>query len=332
MGETIYSLRDVAVDLGGHRVLEVKRLDIDGAGVTAVVGPNGAGKSTLLRVLAFLLPPVAGEVRFRGAPVQWTEGSLRRLRRQATLVAQQPYLFRRSVEANLTYGLHRHGLPAGERVAAALATVGLDGFGQRAAEQLSGGEAQRVALARAIVLEPAVLLLDEPMTAVDRSHVGVIEEIVRSLGARGTAVVLTTHDLGQAHALADRVISLAQGDITPAPLVNVLRGETVLRDGIRYCRSAAAEIELTGEESPRVISIDPDAVVLSRAPLASSARNCFAGEVRRVERDRRGLVVTVDCGASLVAHITEHSYAELELNVGAPVWVSFKTSAVQPLG
>jgi len=326
-----YRLRDVRVEFGGQRVLEVAALDVLHGQVTALVGPNGAGKTTLLRILAFLLPPTDGNIEFNGRRVTFGTRDAERLRRQVTLVAQTPLLFRRSVRANVAYGLRARGRAADGRIGAALAQVGLPQLADRPAWKLSGGEAQRVALARALAIDPPVYLFDEPTANVDREHAGIIEELIAALAATGRAVVLTTHNLDQAYRLGDVVHSLVSGRITPAPLVNVLRGTTSRTHDESYFDSDGLRIELASGSVPRVIAIDPEHIIVSREPLHSSARNSFAATIVKAEREGASVIVTVDCGRPLVARITRHSYDELALNLGTAVWITFKSSAVHVL-
>jgi len=331
MAAPAYRLRDVCVDLGGQRVLDIEALDVLQGRVTALVGPNGAGKTTLLRVMALLVRPTAGALEFASQPLPSRPGDFRRLRQQVTLVAQTPLLFHRSVRANVAYGLRARGRPVDGRIDTALAQVGLPGFANRPAWKLSGGESQRVALARALAIDPLVYLFDEPTANVDREHAGIIEELITTLAAAGKAVVLTTHDLDQAYRLGDSVLSLIGGHITAAPLVNVLRGTTSRTNDESYFDSDGLRIEIADGAAPRVIAIDPQHIIVSRQPLESSARNRFPGTIVKVEQDGAGAVVTVDCGHPLVARITRHSYEELQLNIGTPVWMTFKSSAIHVL-
>lgn len=170
-----------------------------------VLGPNGAGKSVLLRLLHGLLAPSAGRV-------QWAAAG-EAARRQA-MVFQRPVLLRRSVLANTVYPLGLAGVPAAERAPrarAALEMVGLAALAERPARRLSGGEQQRLALARAAALSPEVLFLDEPCASLDPAATRAVEEIVARLAARGTKIVMTTHDLGQARRLAGEVLFLHRG-------------------------------------------------------------------------------------------------------------------------
>jgi tungstate transport system ATP-binding protein len=181
----------------------------------ALVGPSGAGKSTLLRLLNFLESPTHGTIRFLDTGHGPNSSVPLDLRRKVTTVFQRPLLLNRSVSANVAYGLGVRGeRNTDSRVESALDQVGLAHLRRQRARTLSGGEAQRVALARAIVLEPKVLLLDEPTANLDPYNVGVIEENVTELNQkRGTTMVLVTHNVFQARRLAHRVVLLLEGRI-----------------------------------------------------------------------------------------------------------------------
>jgi tungstate transport system ATP-binding protein len=193
MIEPIYQLRTVAKEYNGRRVLSVERLEIRRGEIFALVGPSGAGKSTLLRLLNFLEPPTGGSIHFLGSESGASRPVPLQLRRRVTTVFQRPILLNRSVWANASFGLRLHGRRDVTRpVEMALEQVGLKGLARQQARTLSGGEAQRVALARAMVLQPDVLLLDEPTANLDPYNVGLIEDIVRALNReRGTTLVLS---------------------------------------------------------------------------------------------------------------------------------------------
>ena len=215
MIEPIYQLRSIAKEYNGRRVLHVERLDIHRGEIFALVGPSGAGKSTLLRLLNFLEPPASGSIHFLGAEFSASQPMPLRLRRRVTTVFQRPILLNRSVWANASFGLRLRGQrDAARQIQMALEQVGLGDLARERARTLSGGEAQRVALARAMVLQPEVLLLDEPTANLDPYNVGLIEDIVRSLNReRGTTLVLVTHNVFQARRLAHRVALLLEGQI-----------------------------------------------------------------------------------------------------------------------
>jgi tungstate transport system ATP-binding protein len=214
----VYSVSDLVFSYDGPVVLVVEHLEIIQGEVVALVGPNGAGKTSLLHLLAFLQTPDRGSMLFCGETV--TRGKILRFRRRVGLLLQVPYLFHSTVLDNVMWGLRIRHVPRSEcrrMAAAALERVGLSGFEGRHARSLSGGETQRVALARALVLQPEVLLLDEPGSHMDRESVLRTEEMVQQLNReQGTTVVFTTHDLAQAQALGQRVLRLSQGRLGAA--------------------------------------------------------------------------------------------------------------------
>jgi tungstate transport system ATP-binding protein len=210
----LYTLRALTRTYGTRTVLDVEELSLEAGRIYTLTGANGAGKSTLLQVLAFLLPPTSGEIFFHGEPVAWSRGGLRRLRKEVTLLHQSPYLFSSSVFSNIAFGLRARGIDGGalrRRVSKALDTVGLAGFETRKARELSGGETQRVAMARALALEPAVLLLDEPLANIDRESAAILDRLIPSLPERGTTVILTTHDPLHADRIGSQTIHLEAG-------------------------------------------------------------------------------------------------------------------------
>jgi tungstate transport system ATP-binding protein len=202
--EPIYRITNLKQNYAGRTVLEIERLEIGSGEILGLVGPSGAGKSTLLRLLNFLESPSSGLVVFRN---QALNGRVALdLRRQVTTVFQRPVLLGASVRANVAYGLSLRGERGHRRVDEILDRVGLAGLAKATATKLSGGEMQRVALARALVIEPTVLLLDEPTANLDPYNVGLIEEIVAQTNQeQGTTVVMVTHNIFQAKRLARRV-------------------------------------------------------------------------------------------------------------------------------
>jgi tungstate transport system ATP-binding protein len=215
MSGIVYHLHNVTKEYEGRRVLHVEQLEVRKGEILALVGPSGAGKSTLLRLLNFLEAPSAGEIRFQGMAFCQGQAMPLDLCRKVTTVFQRPILFNRSVWANVAYGLILRGnRPVAEHVERALEQVGLGHLARHKARTLSGGEAQRVALARAIVLQPEVLLLDEPTANLDPYNVGLIESIAADLNRQqGTTIILVTHNVFQARRLAHRVGLLLEGQV-----------------------------------------------------------------------------------------------------------------------
>jgi len=217
MTATVGSIRVDGVDLsfpirGGGRlpVLDGMGLDVADGGIVALIGPNGCGKSTLLRVIAGLLTPDRGAVTLDGAPISGPDPRI-------GLVFQEPRLLPwRSAADNITYPLELAGWPVErrrERLAALAELVALDpGVHANRPAELSGGTAQRVALARALALEPQVLLLDEPFSALDAlTRATLQDELLRIWGERRSTVILVTNDVDEAILLADRIYPMTPG-------------------------------------------------------------------------------------------------------------------------
>jgi tungstate transport system ATP-binding protein len=210
---TLYKLMGVEKHHQGRLVLSIPALELYPGQVTAISGPNGAGKTTLLNLLAFLTIPDRGRLEYQGERVH-PGPRLAAMRREVTLVAQDAYLFNTSVVKNLNYGLKLRGLEREEReqrTERALDTVGLAGFTERKARQLSSGESQRVALARALALHPKVLLLDEPFANLDPHSEEVFERVIQELPAGGCSVILVTHGREQARRLAQQGLRIEAG-------------------------------------------------------------------------------------------------------------------------
>ena len=215
MSTPVYQLSGLVKEYGGRRVLHVDALDVQPGEILALVGPSGAGKSTLLRLLNFLEPATRGMLCFRGEEYGLLKPVPLEVRRQVTTVFQRPVLLNRTVRDNVRYGLLLRGQRGAlDRVGSALHQVGLAGFGRERSRTLSGGELQRVALARAMVLDPEVLLLDEPTANLDPYNVGLIEDILRQINRDlKTTMVLVTHNVFQARRMAHRVGLLLEGNL-----------------------------------------------------------------------------------------------------------------------
>jgi len=201
------TLEGVGYSVGGAAILDGIDLTLEAGPRTVILGSNGAGKSVLMRICHGLLAPTAGNVR-------WANPERRRQPRRQAMVFQRPVVLRRSALANLTFALAVAGVPRAERTERArraLDRVGLEGFANRPARVLSGGEQQRLALARAWLLEPEVLFLDEPTANLDPGATRQIEAIVQSIHDTGTKIVMITHSLGQAQRLGDEIVFIDRG-------------------------------------------------------------------------------------------------------------------------
>ncbi|HSD57599.1 MAG TPA: phosphate ABC transporter ATP-binding protein [Methanotrichaceae archaeon] len=195
---------------GGAEILKDINLKVEQGEVLALIGPTGSGKTTLLRLIGLLEMPTIGEIIFDGLEVTGlTERERLKARRRMAMVFQKPVMFKTSVRENVSYGLKIRGEGRiNEQVEAAIKAVGLSGYESRDANTLSGGEMQRIALARALVLDPELLLLDEPTANLDPKTAASIDALISRF--EGT-VIMATHNMLQARKLADRVAVLIEG-------------------------------------------------------------------------------------------------------------------------
>lgn len=202
------SVKDALVKRQGKRLVGPVSLDMKDLGMTVVMGPNGAGKTTFLKM-------VHGLERLSSGSVSWACPSAEARRLQA-FVFQTPILLRRSVVENVAYPLQLKGIPRKEALREAaqrLDDIGLSSLANQAANRLSGGEKQKLAIARALITDPKLLILDEPCASLDGRSMREIEAILKDTRNKGTRILISTHNIGQAKRLADEVLFVAGGEI-----------------------------------------------------------------------------------------------------------------------
>ncbi|WP_040399339.1 ABC transporter ATP-binding protein [Cellulomonas massiliensis] len=292
-------IRDVVVRYDGTRrgaapstAVDGVSLDVSQGEVVALLGPSGCGKSSLLRAVAGLEPLAGGAVTWDGEPVDDVPVH----RRGFGLMFQDGQLFaHRDVAGNVAYGLAgRRRSDARARVDELLGLVGLAGYGARPTATLSGGERQRVALARALAPEPRLLLLDEPLSALDRSlRERLALDLRAALVATGTTALFVTHDQDEAFAVADRVAVMDRGRLlqvgTPADVWRAPAGERVARFlGYETFVPAAAAPEPVRAAVPTtpgaVLALAPGALVVEDGPLTGTVRAVLARRGRPAVR------------------------------------------------
>jgi molybdate transport system ATP-binding protein len=323
-------------------------LAIDDGETVAVLGPNGAGKTTLLRALAGLVP-IIGRVELAGEVV---EDSARKVhvpteRRHVGLVFQHHVLFPHlTVLDNVAFGLQaQHRTDAKQIARGWLQRAGLDDKAASMPRELSGGQAQRVALLRTLATEPRLLLLDEPLSALDVTiRAEVRRELSRQLSSFRGVRLLVTHDPLEAIALADRIVVLEHGRIvqtgTPAEVtarprsrfvadlagVNLLRGKAH-GDHIQLANGASVAAADAGEGDVFAV-IHPRAVSLFLTRPEGTPRNVWQGETDNIDLHGERVRVRVNGPVPLVAEVTPAAVRDLHLHAGASVWIAVKATEI----
>jgi molybdate transport system ATP-binding protein len=337
----------VRVRRGGLR-LDVD-LEVADGEVLAVLGPNGAGKSTLLRVLAGLLAADEARVSVDGEVWDAPGTHLPAHRRRLGMVFQDHLLFPHlSVADNVAFGLRTRGTPrraAREAALGWLERVGIAEHAGRRPGALSGGQAQRAALARALVGDPALLLLDEPLSALDaRTRLTVRAELRRHLADFGGSTVLVTHDPVDAMALADRVLVVEDGAVvqsgTPADVGRHPRTDYVARlvglsllpgtaQGRTVRLDAGGVVAVADEaEGPVFAAVRPESVALYLSRPDGSPRNVWPARVAGAVPHGSTVRCELEGEVPLVADVTAAAFAELGLAPGSAVWAVVKASEV----
>ncbi|MBI5493686.1 MAG: ABC transporter ATP-binding protein [Deltaproteobacteria bacterium] len=331
-------------------------LDLDAPGVLVLFGPSGCGKTTVLRALAGLDRIDEGTLR-AGTDTWAAPGRhVPPRQRRVGMVFQEPALFPHlTVEQNVRFGLYQlTDAEAHARAVDALARTGIAELVDRRPHEISAGQRQRAALARAIAPRPRLLLLDEPLSALDTPSRESLRRALRAvLVTLGIPSILVTHDRTEALGLGDRVVVMSGGrvlqdgpiqDVFSRPCseeaARVLGVETVVEGRVEHCAEglctvavgAARLVGLAPDDVSGTVMVcirSEDVVLMAADVTPTSARNHLAARVTLLEPDGALCRVTLDCGFPLVAQVTRGAVAELRLAPGSAVTVLLKAGAVQ---
>ncbi|MBO3746214.1 ABC transporter ATP-binding protein [Streptosporangiaceae bacterium NEAU-GS5] len=316
--------------------------DVEPGQVLALLGPNGAGKTTALRALAGLTPLTNGQITLDGRSLD----ALPSERRPIGVVFQDYLLFPHlSALDNVAFGPRCHGVAKAEARRTAkvwLERVGLADHTAAKPRQLSGGQAQRVALARALAVEPRLLLLDEPLAALDaHTRLEIRSQLRRHLSDFGGATVLVTHDPLDAMVLADRLVVIEGGSVVqegaPADVARRPRTEYVARlVGLNLYKGTATGRQVSVDgidfhvndeiDGPALIAFPPAAVALYRSRPDGSPRNLWQAHIEGIERHGDNIRVHLGGAIAVAADVTPAAVADLDLTPGQRIWASVKAT------
>ena len=356
---SIIEVAGLSHNYGEREVLQDLNLSIGKGEVFALIGPTGAGKTTLLRIINLLEVPGAGEIYFDGKCVPRSGKQRLEIRRRMSFIHQKPQVFNLSVYDNVACGLRWRGEKKNriaEKIDHILEMVGLEGYKRRNARTLSGGEAQRVALARSMVLEPEVLLLDEPTANLDPVSTAKIEQLISYVARQhNTTMIMATHDMSQGQQLADRIGVLIGGrlvqtgnatDIFRSPqneeVAHFVGMENIMEGVIIASNEGIAMVNIGGNPDGIGIQavssypvgkevyacIRPEDITLAPIFHRSSARNSFQAKVTRITTLGPLSRVELNCGFRLIALVTKISAEELNLQAGEEAYATFKATGV----
>ncbi len=314
-----------------EEVISLKNLTLSDTGITVLLGPNGSGKTTLLKILSGLLKPSGGILMLYGKPVE--NGTREILRRKSIFVHQNPYIFSGSVKHNIDYGLKLKKLSGDNRnriILQVLNEIGLSGFENRNAVRLSSGEKQRIAMARALAMEPDILMLDEPAAHMDSDSRKAVENTLERLSEEGKGLIVSTHNLAFACRIADRIIRLEGGKLAETKM-NLFKGMVSERDDyFCYFKTEKITILCPPDRGNYISAVLPyDDVILSSEEINASTQNQLRGKVSGIQKTSNLFLVTVNCGISIKALVTERSIETIGIVPGRELFVSFKASAVK---
>ena len=288
----LYQIKDLKFGYGTKTVLQINELSLEKGKTYTFLGENGSGKTTFLKILNGLI--TAEGVLFEGS------SDKKNIRKKTIYVHQNPLLFGGTVFYNIAYGLKlRKEKDISKKVRKALEIVGLEGFEKRKSTELSGGEMQRVALARALVLNPKVLLLDEPTANIDKQTVLRFSEILKEI-KRNTTVIISTHDHAFAYHNCDEMMHLENGMIQMIS-ENIFKGE-ITEKSENSLLFKVDDIKLkcpASEGNFNTAVIDFKDIILSDKEILTSARNKLEGKVMKIKQKNGLFIVNTDAGIKI---------------------------------
>lgn len=347
------TIEHISKDLGEF-ILDDVSLTVEDGEYFVIIGPTGAGKTILLETIAGVYPPDSGTVCLDNRDVTYVPPRDRNI----TMVYQDYMLFPHlTVAENIGFGLKNRKLPADEiaqKVAEVADIFGIGHLLHRYPDTLSGGEQQRAAISRAIILEPSILLLDEPLSALDgQTRERLRIELKRLHAAYRTTIIHITHNFEEVFSLASRVAVMNKGNVLQVGkpdevfrhpnsefvaefvgVQNIFRGTCTQKDGL-------SEVTVTGTDGPHLIcsslctdshdvtvTIRPEDIMVSSTQVESTARNSFAGTITDVADNGSMVRLTVDSGLPFIAAVTRQGWQSLGEDIGDTVYLTVMAQSV----
>ena len=307
----LYKLENIKRIHGNRTVLDIEDLEIAAGKIYTLIGPNGAGKTTLLKILSFLDSPSEGRMHFMGQEVLCGEKHLYGFRKRVVLLDQSPIMFTGSVWKNIEFGLNIRNIRGDEkerRIREVLDLVGMGRFKDYNARGLSGGETKRIALARALVLQPEVLLCDEPTANVDAENQEIILDIIEQINKeQKTSVIFSTHYLSQGQRLADHSLLLQRGSLSEMANENIFRITVAGHEGDKTLCQLTGQliIKIPKEALPldknfAKVHIDPYLLTFGSGCERRKDGNVVRGHVTDISQESGSVRLGVDVGVKMV--------------------------------
>lgn len=315
-----------------------------------ILGPSGSGKTMLLELIAGMWPPDSGKVYINDRDITWSPLE----KRGVGFVYQNYMLFpHKTVFENIAFGLKVRKVASEEiknKVDEMMDLLGISHLADRLPRTLSGGEQQRTALARALIIYPKILLMDEPLSALDRKTRDELMHELKEIHKKfDITLVHVTHNFDEALMLADRIAIMRNGEISQVGtsteifrhpsdkfvadfvgVENILEG-VAQKDGEKLTLINTGNISICSTEQKRGhvhVTVRPEDIILSAEKVETSARNVFKGQIKEIVDTGALIKLTIDVGDPLVVFLTRQSFLDMELNIGKSVWTYFKATAV----
>ncbi len=362
MVKKILKIVDLKKRYGSEFSLSIDNLHTERGRILTIIGPNGSGKSTLIRLINLLEKPDGGKIYFNGSEITAAGIYSTDVRKKMSVVFQEPLLFNSSVYSNIIIGLKIRKIrlsEAKDRIDYYIDKLKIGDLLNRGTRDLSGGEKQRVSLARALVLDPELLLLDEPLANIDQSsRESLRSDLFKVLKNYGKSVVYVTHDRNEAMILADDIAVMDRGKVLQfagkeeifrkpknefvARFVGVetlVNGVVLEKEG-NVCRVRVSTekgnvgiyvVSRERKDARVTLAIRPEDVILYRSgvpPSKSSAMNLFRGKISEIKNIGIFKKVEIDCGFSLNSFVTQNSVSRLNLVKGRIISAAVKASSI----